>query len=67
MPALQIKDCPVEVYERLRTCAALFTLDRKLMKLCEDNGVSCVSEVELVTSNLDICEEQGAPGEDGDS
>lgn len=30
-----------------RTGATLFTLDRKLMRLCEENGVDCVSEVIL--------------------
>ena len=30
-----------------RMGATLFTLDRTLMRLCERNGVQCVSEVEL--------------------
>ena len=30
-----------------RTGATLFTLDRKLMRLCEENGVRCISEVLL--------------------
>lgn len=30
-----------------RTGATLVTLDRKLMRLCEDQGVSCISEVAL--------------------
>ena len=33
-----------------RMGATLFTVDRKLMKLCEENGVSCLAEVELDTS-----------------
>lgn len=28
-----------------RLGATLFTLDRKLMALCEENGVDCVGEV----------------------
>ena len=31
-----------------RTGATLFTLDRKLMRLCQEHGVECVSEMELV-------------------
>ena len=30
-----------------RMGATLFTLDRKLMRLCEQNGVQCVSEIEF--------------------
>ena len=30
-----------------RTGATLFTLDRKLMQLCMDNGVKCIAEVDL--------------------
>ncbi len=30
-----------------RTGATLFTLDKKLIQLCEENGVECIHEVEL--------------------
>ena len=33
-----------------RTGATLFTLDRTLMNLCEQNGVSCLSEVSLASA-----------------
>lgn len=33
-----------------RTGATLFTLDRKLMQLCQQHGVDCVSEIDLIES-----------------
>ena len=33
-----------------RTGATLFTLDRKLAKLCELHGVNCVQEIEMGVS-----------------
>ena len=42
-----------------RTGGILFTLDRKLMKLCQENGVNCIAEIEFDTSDLDLFDENG--------
>ena len=39
-----------------RTGATLFTLDRKLMRLCQENGVDCISEVILSNEASDPSE-----------